>query len=118
VPDPNALETFATSVLAPTATARLNLVRSLIAARMAHVVPRLASIGGNAGKVEAIDGNAFAVSWALGGGGKLTLTANLSDSPYERPGNLAGTPFFIHPADMDAAKRTLAPWSVIATLSV
>ena len=118
VPDPNALETFAASVLAPTATPRLALVRSLIAARMAQVVPRLAGIGGNAGKVEAIDGNAFAVSWALDGGGKLTLTANLSDSPCERPGYFAGTPFFIHPADMDAAKRTLAPWSVIATLSV
>ena len=68
--------------------------------------------------VEAIDGNAFSVGWALGGGGALALTANLSDSPCDRPGNFAGAPFFIHPADMDAATRTLAPWSVIATLSV
>ncbi len=118
VPDPNALETFAASVLAPTATPRLDFVRRLIAARMAHVVPRLAGIGGNAGKVEAIDGNAFSVCWALGGGGTLALTANLSDSPCDRPGTFAGAPFFVHPADMDAATRTLAPWSVIATLSV
>lgn len=118
VPDPNALETFAGSVLAPTATPRLDFVRSLIAARMAHVVPRLAGIGGNAGKVEAIDSNAFSVSWTLGGGGTLALTANLSDSPCDRPGNFAGAPFFSHPADMDAATRTLAPWSVIATLGV
>ena len=117
VPDPNALSTFTACVLSPTATPRLALVKSLIAARQAHVVPHLAGIGGNAGKVDAIGGNAFAVSWALGDGAHLTLIANLSDSPCENLRNFTGAPFFIHPADMDAASGTLAPWSVIATLS-
>jgi maltooligosyltrehalose trehalohydrolase len=118
VPDPNALSTFAASVLAPTATARLDLVRHLITARKVHIVPRLAGAPGNAGRVEEIEGNVFAVRWKLGGGDMLTLAANLSDKPAARPGDAAGAPFFAYPEDMDVTTATLPPWSVIATLSV
>lgn len=118
VPDPNALETFAASRLAPTATARLDLMRRLIAARKAHIVPRLTRIGGNAGTVAAIDGDAFTVSWTLGEGGTLSLTANLSDTLKARPGNFTAAPFFAYPTEMDVTAGELPPWSVIATLSV
>lgn len=117
VPDPNALSTFAASVLAPTATPRLDLVKDLIAARHTHIVPRLAGAPGNAGTLDAIDGNAFAVSWRLGDGATLTLAANLSDTPAVRPGDATGGPFFAYPQEMDVTTRTLPPWSVIATLS-
>lgn len=117
VPDPNALSTFAASVLAPTATPRLDLVKNLIAARQTHIVPRLAGAPGNAGTLDAIDGNVFAVSWRLGDGATLTLAANLSDTPAVRPGDATGGPFFAYPQEMDVTTRTLPPWSVIATLS-
>jgi maltooligosyltrehalose trehalohydrolase len=118
VPDPNALETFAASRLAPTATPRLGLVKRLIAARKAHVVPRLAQIGGDAGTVTALGGDAFAVRWTLGDGGTLTLTANLSDTPAPRPGTFTDAAFFAYPTDLDVTAHTLPPWSVLATLSV
>jgi maltooligosyltrehalose trehalohydrolase len=118
VPDPNAIQTFAASRLAPTATPRLGLVKRLIAARKAHVVPRLAQIGGDAGTVTALGGDAFAVRWTLGDGGTLTLTANLSDTPAPRPGTFTDAAFFAYPTDLDVTADTLPPWSVLATLSV
>jgi maltooligosyltrehalose trehalohydrolase len=118
VPDPNAIQTFAASRLAPTATPRLGLVKRLIAARKAHVVPRLAQIGGDAGTVTALGGDAFAVRWTLGDGGTLTLTANLSDTPAPRTGTFTDAAFFTYPTDLDVTADTLPPWSVLATLSV
>lgn len=117
VPDPNAPETFAACVLAPHASARLELVKTLIATRSAHIVPRLGGTGGNAGNVREVEGNTFAVSWMLGDGGTLTLAANLSDTPAARPAAASGAPFFIYPVAADVTASTLRPWSVIATLS-
>ncbi|MEZ5875176.1 MAG: malto-oligosyltrehalose trehalohydrolase [Hyphomicrobiales bacterium] len=119
VPDPNALETFAASRLAPTALPRLDFVKRLIATRFKHVVPHLAAIGGNAGKILAIDGHAFAVRWTLGDGGVLMLATNLSNSEAGLSIADAGTAFFAHPAGADAklAQGTLPPWSVVASRS-
>lgn len=119
VPDPNAPETFAASRLAPRPSARSDLVKRLIAARMTHIVPRLASIGGHAGKVTWIDGPAFALSWTLGDGGTFTLAANLGDSPATLPQKPAGTPFLVHPDGANAAytQGTMPPWSVAASVS-
>jgi len=94
-------------------------VKRLIAARFAHVVPKLADIGGHAGKVEILHGNAFAVSWQIKDEGKLTLAANLADTPAELSLAPFGTPFFAHPLDAGAslAQGTLPPWAVVASLT-
>ena len=113
VPDPNAPETFAASKLAPETNARTALIKRLIAARFAHIVPRLAQIGGNAGKVEAIAESAFAVRWTYPQGDALQLTANLSDVPAALP-FAHNAPFFTHPSDLDVSQGVLPPWSVIA----
>ncbi len=119
VPDPNALETFAASRLAPVALPRLEFVKRLIAARFTHIVPHLAGIGGDAGAVEAIEGSAFAVRWTLGDGGTLQLAANLSGRTASLAAKPPGVPFFIYPdrADESLSQGRLPPWSVIATLS-
>lgn len=116
VPDPNAYETFAASKLEPKRTARTAFVKRLIAARFAHVVPRLAGIGGDAGAVEAISDHALAVRWSCAGGETLHLAANLADEPATLPLAACGTPFFTHPGDMDLAGGTVPPWSVIAAI--
>jgi malto-oligosyltrehalose trehalohydrolase len=119
VPDPNARATFAASVLAPAMTERAQFMKRLIAARFEHVVPRLASIGGDAGTVDAIEGNAFAVSWKLAGGGRLTLLANLAGTQATLPLKEAGVPFFAYPDNAGAklAEGTLPPWSVVPSIS-
>lgn len=119
VPDPNAPETFAASRLAPKTTARAQFVKRLIAARFEHIVPRLAHIGGDAGTVEALEDNAFAVSWKLADGGKLRLIANLADTQAALPLKEAGIPFFAYPDDASAnlAQGNFPPWSVVASIS-
>jgi maltooligosyltrehalose trehalohydrolase len=118
VPDPNALSTFTTSMLKPQTSPRTAFVKRLIATRFAHVVPKLAEIGGHAGKVETLHGNAFVVSWQITDGGKLILAANLADTAAD----LAplGTPFFAHPLDAGVrlAQGTLPPWAVVASFSM
>jgi malto-oligosyltrehalose trehalohydrolase len=113
VPDPNAPQTFAASRLKPGDTSRTRLVKRLIEARFAHVVPRLAAIGGHAGKVEALEGSAFAVSWRHPAGA-LTLFANLAESEARFPGQQAGTPIFAHPEAAARDATRLPPWSVVA----
>jgi maltooligosyltrehalose trehalohydrolase len=119
VPDPNALSTSAASTLKPETSPRTDFVKCLIAARFAHIVPRLTQIGGHAGKVEARRGNAFAVSWRLKDGGKLALAANLADTPGDLLLASAGAPFFAHPDDAGASltQGTLPPWAVVASFS-
>ncbi|MHA1518271.1 MAG: malto-oligosyltrehalose trehalohydrolase [Alphaproteobacteria bacterium] len=114
VPDPNAIETFAASKLAPETTPRTAFVKALIATRFAYVVPRLAEIGGDAGNIVYIADDAFAVRWTYPKGDALQLTANLSDTPAPWPSEARGTPFFNHPGDLDPTQGALPPWSVIA----
>lgn len=120
VPDPNALSTFTASMLKPETSERTEFVKRLIAARFDHVVPHLARIGGHAGKVEALHGNAFSVRWRLGDEGKLTLAANFTDTATTLSLASSGAPFFAHPHDAGEtlAQGKLPPWSVVASLSV
>lgn len=117
IPDPNAVNTFERSVLAPVDTPRLALVKQLLAARKTHVMPRMTSIGGHAGTVAAREGSAFAVRWTLDDGSALTLTANLSDAPVTLSSNGGGKPFFSTPPGTDPGAGPLPPWSVVASLS-
>ncbi len=114
VPDPNAIETFAASKLAPETNARTALIKRLIATRFAHVVPRLAQIGGNAGKIMHMSDKAFTVRWTYPAGDALQLTANLLDTPAPWPTETRGLAFFTHPGDLDPTQGILPPWSVIA----
>jgi malto-oligosyltrehalose trehalohydrolase len=117
IPDPNALETFERSVLKPANTARLALVKRLLAARKKHVVPLMPSIKGHAGTVVAREGSAFSVRWHSEDAAALTIAANLSDTPVIIPSNTAGKPFFTTPFGMDPNTGPLPPWSVVASLS-
>jgi maltooligosyltrehalose trehalohydrolase len=116
IPDPNALSTFTASKLAPKTTERAQFVKRLIAARFEHIVPRLARIGGDAGTVEALEGNAFAVSWKLADGAKLMLIANFADTQATLPLKEVGVPFFTYP-DASLAQANLPPWSVVVSIS-
>ncbi len=116
IPDPNALSTFTASKLAPKTTERAQFVKRLIAARFEHIVPRLARIGGDAGTVEALEGNAFAVSWKLADGAKLMLIANFADTQATLPLKEVGVPFFTYP-DASLAQDNLPPWSVVVSIS-
>jgi 1,4-alpha-glucan branching enzyme len=124
VPEPNSPETFANSRLDPRRSsqgegeARARLVQRLIEARLTHIVPRLATIGGHAGKVEAMDGEAFIVSWRFPNGGALRLFANLADREASLSVKAAGLLVFAHPEGAEAAlaRSRLPPWSVLACL--
>lgn len=118
IPNPNALETFERSILAPADTPRRALVKQLLAARKTHVVPRMPSIGGRAGAVTARQGPAFAVRWALDDGNALELTANMSDAPVTLPSNADGKSFFTTPPGIDRGAGPQPPWSVVASLSL
>ncbi len=117
VPDPNSPDAFAASRLAPKDDERAKLMKRLIEARFVHIVPRLSGMGSNAGKVEAIDGNAFAVSWRLRDGCALMLTANLADREARLPGE-KGSPLFAHPEGAGESLRQgrLAPWSAVISV--
>jgi malto-oligosyltrehalose trehalohydrolase len=120
IPDPNALETFTSSRLKQSEQAdarrHTTFVKRLIAARRQHIVPILGKIGGNAGKVEFIEGAAFALRWRLADGGALRLCANLSAAEARRSGKPIGGPFFAHPEStaVALARMKLPPWSVAA----
>ena len=60
--------------------AHLAFVRELLRLRHAHVVPRLAGIGGHAGEYRMLADAAFLVRWTLGDGSVLTAVANLCGS--------------------------------------
>lgn len=124
IPDPNALATFAASRLDPVAAdnperkSRAALVKALLAARAAYIVPVLPTIGGNAGTVEAQNGPAFIVSWQLGRSGALVIAANLSAGEAHLPKQDRGTLVFAHgaaAADVLADGR-LPAWSVVCRL--
>jgi maltooligosyltrehalose trehalohydrolase len=116
VPDPNALETFTASKLAPETTSRTALVKRLIAARFAHIVPRLAEIGGDAGNIERITDTALTMRWTYPQGDALQLTGNLGDMPLAWPHPERSARFFTYPGDLDLSQGVLPPWSVIAAM--
>ncbi len=87
IPDPNAPDTFARSRLdwscidaAPHA-GWLALYRDLLGMRREQIVPRLAGMGGHAGRFGVLGAGALGVTWRLGDGTRLSLYLNLSSSP-------------------------------------
>ncbi len=86
IPDPTAEETFASAKLRwqeaaqPAHAGWLDWYRRAIAARHAEIVPRLAGLRAG-GRYEGVGEGAVVVRWSFGGGGRLTLAANLSAAP-------------------------------------
>jgi 1,4-alpha-glucan branching enzyme len=87
VPDPNAADTFAQSVLDWTAAERsphrerLALHEELLALRRSEIVPRLAGIAKADASYELLQGGILRVSWRLVENSRLTLVARLSNDP-------------------------------------
>jgi malto-oligosyltrehalose trehalohydrolase len=123
VPDPNAPATFAASRLSgdganPARPERSALVTRLLAARAVHIVPRLRNMHGHAGSVDAVNGNAFIVSWCMGRSGALSLAANLSAEEAALPASNDGTLVYAHGegAGASLAQGRLPPWSVVCRM--
>jgi len=116
IPDPLAEQTRDLAVLdwaareKPAHARRLELTRSLLAARHRHIVPLLWSMTG-AGKATMTNG-LLTARWPANGKA-LCLLANLSGTPQPRPANLAWgseTVWGANPPD------SLSPWSVYAAI--
>jgi maltooligosyltrehalose trehalohydrolase len=111
VPDPLDPSTFQSAVLdwdarnEPAGRKRLALVRDLLAARAAHIIPRLA--GACFGAAQAADNGLLTANWRMGDGAKLQLRANLSASEIVHPRETQGILIW-----GDEASDRLPPWSV------
>ncbi|MDB5623173.1 MAG: Malto-oligosyltrehalose trehalohydrolase [Devosia sp.] len=118
-PDPMAEETFRACKLdwsepdeAQTGS-HLALYRSLLALRNQEIVPRLRGLQGHAGRYEILGDKAVRVSWTLGDGSSLVLSANLGSEP------VGGLDLDAHPhlwVEGRAGGDTLQPWSAVFDL--
>lgn len=120
IPDPNAPDTFARSVLDWAALAsephrsRLDFHRTLLALRRNDIVPRLAGIAGGAAGFGICDGAALRADWRLGDASCLTLIARMSDG-VAPVGGLKVAGRLLYASDPVAARpplRHLPPWFV------
>lgn len=130
IPDPNSLSTFESSKIdwseaaQPPHRERLDLVTRLLEIRRGEIVPRLAGVKGNAGKVLVADDGGFAVSWQLGDSSDLLLFTNLHDKAWAVPAALsersraAGGLVYETASGSEAGLRsgTLPPWSVVVRM--
>jgi malto-oligosyltrehalose trehalohydrolase len=117
VPDPNAKSTFEMSKLdwqkreSEAGKAWLALTRELLALRQQHIVPLLATAGGNAGKVVQTAEGFVAVSWTFPDG-TLSLALNIGADARPLPA-LPGETIFAWPQ----AAETLPQHSIIVRLA-
>jgi maltooligosyltrehalose trehalohydrolase len=110
IPDPLAEDTFRSAILdwdaraTPAGQRRLALVRDLLMARRAMIVPRLAGVTFGAARWE---DQMLRAHWRLGDGSRLYLLANLADAACRCSQKPAAMPVWGGaPGDM------LPPWSV------
>lgn len=117
VPDPNAKSTFDMSKLdwqkreSEAGKAWLALTRELLALRQQHIVPLLATAGGNAGKVLQTAEGFVAVSWTFPDG-TLSLALNIGADAQPLPA-MPGETIFAWPQ----AAETLPQHSIIVRLA-
>jgi maltooligosyltrehalose trehalohydrolase len=87
IPDPQSPATFASAKLDWTALNRSphrdwrSWYQKIIEARRSHIVPRLVTMSGNAGRFSVLGRSAVRVCWSLDDGDELNLIANLSEDP-------------------------------------
>jgi malto-oligosyltrehalose trehalohydrolase len=120
IPDPNAEGTFQTCVLdwnAPTKPphlAYLARTRELLRLRRQWIAPRLAGMEGGA-RFEIHDPGALSATWKLGDRSRLSLLANLCDSPSGPLPVPAGEAIYRGDIGATPERRegTLPPWSVV-----
>jgi maltooligosyltrehalose trehalohydrolase len=119
IPDPNDLATFERSRLDWSEiglgehAAWLDYHRTLLAIRKSAIAPLLAQAPGGAGRSRMLGDAAFEVAWPCHDDRRLTLVANVGDSPIAAS---AQTGRLLHATPPDsgafgAEEATLAPWS-------
>ena len=124
IPDPNAPETFLRSKLdwgamdqAPHAR-WYGIHRDLLALRQREIAPRLARMQGGESSFEQFGRACIRVTWRLGDGALLHLTANLCDTEHtvsESTPDAPGSPLYLEPdsAGEALAEGRLLPWMVM-----
>jgi malto-oligosyltrehalose trehalohydrolase len=121
IPDPSAPSTFRSAVLDDadrnTAVGRrwLARYRALLDLRRREIIPRLAGVGGYAGRWRRLDERSMRVEWVLADGSRLTLLARLGTGKGPRVEEPAGRLLwpFEGAGPPDAEGRRLTPWSVL-----
>jgi maltooligosyltrehalose trehalohydrolase len=83
IPDPNAIETFHSSVPRAESADRFAFYQRLIALRMQELVPRLR--GTTSTGAEVLGPKAVLARWRLGDGSRLTIVTNLGSDPVRFP---------------------------------
>jgi maltooligosyltrehalose trehalohydrolase len=108
IPDPISPGTFAASKIdwdrreSAEGQAARRKVRRLLELRQAKIVPRLGATGGGSGSVLLAEDGRIAVDWMLAGA-KLSLRANLGDTPADLP-SAEGQPLHVAGAAPGAAR--------------
>ena len=126
IPDPNDAATFRRSKLdwncieRPPHARWLAFYRQLLALRRERVAPRLAGMGGNAGRFEVLAAGALACEWRLGDGSRLQLWLNLAPREVALSAAPAGTLLACEPPTVESAlaARRLPGYSAACTLAV
>jgi len=118
VPDPNAKKTFEVSTLdwqkpdSKDGKDWLKFTKELLALRQKHIVPLLATAGGESGKVVNTDKGFLAVSWTFPKG-QLSLALNIGEKPQPLP-DAPGETIFAWPEKT----HDLPPNSIVVRLEV
>jgi malto-oligosyltrehalose trehalohydrolase len=119
IPDPTAHETFISAKLRWDAAASgihaewRSLYRHLLSLRRTEIVPRLQKMSGNCARYRVLGAGTVLVEWRIGGGLKLTLTANLSGKPLAGVAQQYGRTIF---SVGSIADGRMGPWSVAWSL--
>ena len=131
LPDPNDPATFDRSKLdwdrlgeTPNVDC-LRFYQGLLALRRYQIVPRLAGMRGDAGKLRQLGRQGFRIDWRMGDGSTLTLLANFGDAPLritaaELPTGAplnAYPPSFVFTSATDRLPSWCVAWFLQETLS-
>ncbi len=108
IADPNDVKTFERSCLDWSGAARgeghehLAFTRELLHLRHREIVPRLAGMRAMNAEAERLGDHGFRVTWTMGDGARLTLLANLGDTPVSTDSYKPSAPIFVSGPGVDA----------------
>lgn len=116
-PDPQAESTFLSAKLHwndledPLRASRLDWYRRVLAVRRERIVPLLHSFSERCGSYEVSGVGQFECEWAVGGGGRLNLAANLcAETAKTVPSQVGGDVVWLEGTEHDSGR--LGPWTV------